>query len=156
MIIDKRFNNTIGYNMRRFLPYYKKHKTVLFFDLICAMLTTVCELVFPLIVAMVTDQAVKDVSAITISFIMRPALIYVALRFIDAGAYYYMQSMGHIMGAKIETDMRSDLFSHLQQLSFSFYNNTKIGQIMSRMTSDLFDVTRIRSPLSGRVFNCFF
>lgn len=139
--MQNKFQNSVAYNVRRFLPYYKKHTKVLVFDLICAMLTTLCELIFPLIVSMVTDQAVKNPSAITWAFILRPALFYLALRLVDAGAFYYMQSMGHIMGAKIETDMRSDLFSHLQQLSFSFYNNTKIGQIMSRMTSDLFDIT---------------
>ena len=67
--------------------------------------------------------------------------MYIALRLMDTGAFYYMQSMGHIMGAHIETDMRTDLFSHLQQLSFSYYSNAKVGQLMSRMTSDLFEVT---------------
>lgn len=133
--------NSAGYNLRRFLPYYRKHRLVLTLDLVCALLTTVCELVFPQIVSAITDQAVSDPSKITFAFVLRPALFYVFLRLLDAGAFFYMQSMGHIMGAKIETDMRSDLFGHLQQLSFSFYNNTKIGQIMSRMTSDLFDVT---------------
>ena len=96
---------------------------------------------FPLIVSAITDQAIVAPASITLSFVLKPALLYVALRLIDAGAFYYMQSMGHIMGARIETDMRTDLFSHLQQLSFSYYNNAKIGQLMSRMTSDLFDVT---------------
>ena len=72
---------------------------------------------------------------------LRLGALYILLRVVDAGANYYMQSEGHIMGAKIETDMRHDLFHHLQQLSFSFYNNTKVGQIMSRITSDLFDIT---------------
>lgn len=119
-MMQNKFQNSVAYNVRRFLPYYKKHTKVLVFDLICAMLTTLCELIFPLIVSMVTDQAVRNPSAITWAFILRPALFYLALRLVDAGAFYYMQSMGHIMGAKIETDMRSDLFSHLQQLSFSF------------------------------------
>lgn len=129
------------YNIRRFLPYYKPHLRVLTFDLICAVLTTACELIFPLIVSAITDQAIASPASITVPFVLRPALLYVALRLVDAGAYYYMQSRGHIMGARIETDMRTDLFSHLQQLSFSYYNNAKIGQLMSRMTSDLFDVT---------------
>ena len=154
--MQRKFNHSIGYNVRRFLPYYKKHKKVLIFDMICATLTTVCELVFPQIVAMVTDQAVRDPKLITVAFILRPALFYVGLRLIDAGAFYYMQSMGHIMGAKIETDMRSDLFSHLQQLSFSFYNNTKIGQIMSRMTSDLFDITEFSHHCPEEFLIAFF
>ena len=145
-----------GYNVRRFLPYYKRHTKVLIFDLICAMLTTVCELVFPLIVSTITDQAVSDPAGITWGFVLRPALFYVFLRLVDAGAYFYMQSMGHIMGAHIETDMRSDLFNHLQQLSFSFYNNTKIGQIMSRMTSDLFDITEFSHHCPEEFLIAFF
>ena len=148
--------HSAGYNVRRFLPYYKNHKKVLAFDLICAMLTTVCELVFPLIVSTITDQAVSDPAGITPGFVLRPALFYVLLRLVDAGAFFYMQSMGHIMGAHIETDMRSNLFSHLQQLSFSFYNNTKIGQIMSRMTSDLFDITEFSHHCPEEFLIAFF
>lgn len=148
--------HSTGYNVRRFLPYYKKHTKVLIFDLICAMLTTICELVFPLIVSTITDQAVSDPTRITLGFVLRPALFYVFLRLVDAGAYFYMQSMGHIMGAHIETDMRSDLFNHLQQLSFSFYNNTKIGQIMSRMTSDLFDITEFSHHCPEEFLIAFF
>ena len=151
-----KMKHSAGYNVRRFLPYYKNHKKVLAFDLICAMLTTVCELVFPLIVSTITDQAVSDPSGITIGFVLRPALFYVLLRLVDAGAFFYMQSMGHIMGAHIETDMRSNLFSHLQQLSFSFYNNTKIGQIMSRMTSDLFDITEFSHHCPEEFLIAFF
>ncbi len=128
-------------NLRRFLPYYKKYLPLLALDLACALLTTLAELVFPLIVQQITDQAVADATRITADFLLRLGLFYVGLRLVDAAAYYYMQSMGHVMGAKIETDMRTDLFGHLQQLSFSYYNNTKVGQLMSRMTSDLFDVT---------------
>ncbi|NLD52436.1 MAG: ABC transporter ATP-binding protein [Clostridiales bacterium] len=131
--------STVGM-LRRFLPYYKKYWRILVLDLCCAVLTTLCELVFPLIVSRITDQAVTDATQLTLSFVGRLGLLYVLLRLVDAGDFYYMQSMGHIMGAHIETDMRTDLFAHLQQLSFSYYNNTKIGQLMSRMTSDLFDV----------------
>ena len=63
------------------------------------------------------------------------------LKVIDAAAYYYMSSVGHIMGTKMETDMRRDFFAHLQKLSFTYYDNTKVGTIMSRITSDMFDIT---------------
>ncbi|MHC1786645.1 MAG: ABC transporter ATP-binding protein [Christensenellales bacterium] len=128
-------------NLRRFLPYYGKYLHILALDLLCALLTTGAELVFPLIVQTITDQAISNVAGITTGFLLRLGIIYIALRIVDAIAYYFMQSVGHVMGAHIETDMRTDLFAHLQQLSFSFYNNTKVGQLMSRMTSDLFDVT---------------
>ena len=127
--------------LKRFIPYFYKYKWLLASDLLAASLTTVCELVLPLIVRRITNGALGTAGALTTGLVLRLGALYILLRIIDAGANYYMQSEGHNMGAKIETDMRHDLFHHLQQLSFSFYNNTKVGQIMSRITSDLFDIT---------------
>ncbi len=127
--------------LKRFIPYFYKYKWLLAADLLAASLTTVCELVLPLIVRRITNGALGTAEALTTGLVLRLGALYILLRVVDAAANYYMQSEGHIMGAKIETDMRHDLFHHLQQLSFSFYNNTKVGQIMSRITSDLFDIT---------------
>jgi len=130
-----------GKLIRRFLPYFKKYKGTVAIDLLCAGLTTVCELVLPLIVSAITDRATTDVASITVSYVMKLGGLYLLLRVVDAAANYYMQSIGHIMGSRLETDMRSDLFHHLQQLSFGYYGHTKVGQIMARITSDLFEVT---------------
>ena len=127
--------------LRRFLPYYRKYRSEMLLDLCCAMLTTLCEVVFPLIIRAITNQAVTDYTAITTGWVLKLGGMYILLRIIDAAANYFMQYWGHVTGSKLETDMRTDLFDHLQQLSFSYYNNTKIGQIMARITSDLFDVT---------------
>ena len=127
--------------IRRFIPYYKPYLGILSLDLLFAMLTTVCALVFPLIVRQITDLAVSDAAGITLAVVAKLGGLYIALLRLEAGSRYYMQSQGHIMGAKIERDMRSNLFAHLAQLSFSYYSDTKIGQIMARITSDLFDVT---------------
>ncbi len=127
--------------LRRVMPYFIKYKTTLFKDLSCATLTTVCELVLPLIVRHITSQAEDNIAALSVSTILLVGAAYLVLRIIDTAASYYMQSVGHIMGTQIETDMRRDLFAHLQRLPYSYYDNTKIGQIMSRITSDLFDVT---------------
>ena len=127
--------------IRRFLPYYKKYKWILILDLLCASLTTVCELILPMIVRSITGAATEDPLSLTVSFVLRLGVLYLILRIIDTAANYYMASVGHIMGCKIETDMRSDFFSHLQKLSFSYYDNAKVGTLMSRITSDLFDVT---------------
>ncbi|MBR0319754.1 MAG: ABC transporter ATP-binding protein, partial [Clostridia bacterium] len=134
-------NHRLSKLMKRFLPYYSKYKKDLFFDLSCALLTTLCEVVFPLIVRAITNQAVEDYTAITTGWVLKLGALYLLLRGIDAWANRYMQFQGHVMGTKLETDMRTDLFGHLQQLSFSYFNNTKVGQLMSRITSDLFDVT---------------
>ena len=110
-------------------------------DLLCAGLTTVCELVLPMIVREITGRATEDLASLTVDLIIKCGLLYLVLRLIDTAANYYMTTVGHIMGTRIETDMRRDLFSHLQKLSFSYYDNTKIGTLMSRITNDLFDVT---------------
>lgn len=127
--------------LRSFLPYYRRHMPVMISDLLCAGLTTVCELVLPMIVREITGRATENIAELTLDLILKCALLYVILRVIDTAANYYMTTVGHIMGTKIETDMRRDLFSHLQKLSFSYYDNTKVGTLMSRITTDLFDVT---------------
>lgn len=124
-----------------FLPYYIKYKWIMFFDLFCAALTTLCELALPVIVREITDAATSSSVAFTGSLIAKCGFLYIFLRIVDTIASYYMASVGHIMGTRIENDMRSDLFSHLQKLSFSYYDNTKTGTLMSRLTNDLFDVT---------------
>lgn len=141
--------------IKRFLPYYKKYVGTLIFDLFCAALTTVCELVLPMIVREITDRATTDIAALTVSFVLRVGAFYLLLRVIDTAANYYMASVGHIMGTKIETDMRRDMFSHLQRLSFSYYDNAKVGSIMSRITSDLFDVTEFAHHCPEEFFIAF-
>ena len=127
--------------IKRFLPYYKKYIKTLILDLLCASLTTVCELVLPLIVRQITGYATDNIAALTVGLILKWTAIYIVLRIIDTSANYYMASVGHIMGAKIESDMRRDFFEHLQKLSFSYYDRAKIGTLMSRITNDLFDIT---------------
>lgn len=127
--------------IRRFLPYYRRHVKVLCLDLFCAALTTICEIVLPLIIRYIADQAMEDLALLTASAIGKLGLLYLVLRLIDAAAYYYMAYTGHVMGVDMETDMRRDAYAHLQKLSDSYYNNTKVGQIMGRITNDLFDVT---------------
>ena len=125
----------------RFLPYFRPYKKVLLLDLFCAFLTTGCDLILPMILKYIANKGTEDLSSITVQLIASVAGIYLVLRIIDAIANYYMTRIGHVMGAKIETDMRRDAFDHIQKLSDSYFNNTKVGQIMSRITNDLFDVT---------------
>ena len=127
--------------VRRFLPYFRHYKGIVAFDLICAAFTTICELVLPMIVRAITERATVDIASLTVQFALSMGGLYLLLRVIDAAANYYLQSIGHIMGSRLETDMRHDLFHHLQQLSFSYYSDAKVGQIMARITSDLFEVT---------------
>ncbi len=122
-------------------PYFKKYKNILILDLICAALTTASEMILPLILRNITNLGMTDRASLTIQLILRMAILFIAIKIVELVAVYYMASIGHIMGAKIETDMRNDIYVHLQTLSDNFYNETKVGQIMSRMTNDLFDIT---------------
>ena len=125
----------------RFLPYIKKYQVLLYLDLFFASLTTLCDIALPMIMRRLTNSALGNAEVLTISVLLKMAFLYIFLRLVDAGAFFYMQSQGHIMGVYIETDMRRDAFEHLQRLSATYYSNHKIGQIMGRITNDLFDVT---------------
>ncbi len=138
--------------IKRFLPYYKPYVGILVLDMLCAVLTTVCELYLPIIVRDITDKGMKDLTLLTSQMIVTVGVTYLILRIIDTAASFYMNSFGHIMGTKIETDMRRDLFGHLQKLPFSYYDETKIGQLMSRITSDLFDVTEFAHHCPEEIF----
>ena len=125
----------------RFLPYIKKYRGLLYLDLFFASLTTLCDIVLPMIMRRLTNSALGNTQPLTVAILLKLVVLYVLLRLVDAGANFFMQSQGHIMGVYIETDMRRDAFEHLQRLSATYYSNHKIGQIMGRITNDLFDVT---------------
>ncbi len=130
-----------GELLLRFFPYYKKYWRIVVIDLLCAGLTTICELVLPMIIRYLTNAGMKDLTLLTVSVIIRLGALYLCLRIVDTVANFYMAYTGHVMGTRIETDMRRDAYAHLQRLSDTYYNNTKVGQIMGRITNDLFDVT---------------
>ncbi|MDR1550639.1 MAG: ABC transporter ATP-binding protein/permease [Hungatella sp.] len=144
-----------GTLLKRFVPYYKKYTKVMVMDLFCASLTTICEMVLPLILRYITNQGLRDMTSLTVRMIIGIGALYFGLRIIDGMASFYMAYTGHVMGAAIETDMRQDAFAHLQKLSDNYFNNTKVGQIMSRITSDLFDVTEFAHHCPEEFFIAF-
>lgn len=141
--------------LKRFLPYYRPYWRIMFFDLFCAALTIICEMVLPLILRYITNQGMEDLASLTVRLVVNLGIFYFILRVIDGLASFYMAYTGHVMGAAIETDMRKDAFAHLQKLSDSYYSNTKVGQIMSRITSDLFDVTEFSHHCPEEFFIAF-
>ena len=143
-----------SYLIKRFIPYFKDYKGILILDLICASLTTVCELVFPVLVRNITNIGIENPAALTLSLILKTGLFYLILRIIDSFANFYMAYNGHVMGANIETDMRRDMFEHYEKLSYSFFSNNKIGTLMSRITSDLFDITELAHHGPEELFIC--
>lgn len=129
------------YLLGRFRPYFKKYRMILILDLFCALLTTGSEMILPLILRYLANLGMQGMGLLTVAAIVKCSLLFAIIKAVDITAAYYMANVGHIMGAKIETDMRSDLYHHLQTLSDEFYNENKVGQIMSRLTNDLFDIT---------------
>ncbi len=140
--------------IRSFSKYYRPYLWVLTFDLLCACLSTICELVLPMIVREITNTAASGNSGLLLETVLRLGLWYLFLRVVDTFANYYMANTGHVMGAKIETDMRRDLFSHLLKLDFHYFDNTKVGQIMSRISNDLFDITEFAHHCPEELFIC--
>ena len=135
-----------------FIPYFRPRLPVLLLDLFCASLTTICDLVLPLIVRHITSLGTNHLEALTVSLVLRLGGLYILLRVIDTAANYFMQSVGHVMGTHIETDMRRDLFDHMQALPHAYYSRTKIGQLMSRITTDLFDITEFAHHFPEELF----
>ena len=134
---EKKYTNK--YLLKRFIPYYKPYKKILTIDLLSAALTTISQLVLPLLLSYLTDWA--QLGLLDMPRLGKVALIYLATKFIEVVSRFIMQSYGHIMGALIEKDMRGDVFSHLLTMDTEFFNEAKIGQLMARMTTDLNEIT---------------
>ncbi len=149
---EQKFNFSM---FRKFSKYYKPYKGIIALDLFCAALTTACELIFPLIVRYITNEALVDIGHFLISSVLKIGAVYLFVRLVDTAANYYMAYIAHVMGTRLETDMRRDIFSHLQKLSFSFYDEAKVGQLMSRVTSDLFDITEFSHHCPEEIFIAF-
>ncbi len=130
-------------NLKRLFSYYRPYKLLFFSDLFFAMLGAAITLVMPLIVRYVTNEVVyfEGQQALRTIFILGGVMI--ALVLIEMGCNYFMTYYGHMMGARMEANMRKDIFEHYQKLSFTFFDNRKVGELLSRITSDLFDITEL-------------
>lgn len=132
------------------LPYFKKYWKILVIDLIAASLTTVAGFILPLMLSEFTNLGMAG--TLTLQIVITLSLTYGVLKIVEIIARYFMTNIGHRMGAMIETDMRSDLYDHLMVLPTSYYNDTKVGQIMTRVTSDLADITEFAHHAPEEVF----
>ena len=112
-------------------------------DMFFAALSAAVALTIPLIVRHVTSTLVYQNPDVILQQILRIAVLLAVLLVIDCYSRFFIGNYGHVMGAKMEYDMRAEIFAHMQKLSFSFYDDAKVGQLMSRITSDLFDITEL-------------
>lgn len=129
--------------LKKFISYYKPYKKMFYMDMLCAFTLSLIDLMFPIIVSfMLNNVYIKERSEILkyVTLIGTGLFLMYIVRYF---CQYYITSWGHIMGARMEADMRSDIFSHLQRLSFSYYDNTNTGKLMSRIVTDLFDISEL-------------
>ena len=130
-------------NLKKMMGYYKPYLKIFWADMFFATLSAAVALTIPLVVRYVTstliylpaDEIIRQITYIGIGLVVLLA--------IDCYSRFFIGNYGHVMGAKMEYDMRAELFGHMQKLSFSFYDDAKVGQLMSRITSDLFDITEL-------------
>lgn len=129
---------------KKFLSFYKPYLGVFTLDMICAFLAAGVSLINPLIVRYITNELLPNHGSDDITAMLLKLLgAMLSLVLLQLVCNYYITYQGHMMGAKMEYDMRAEIFGHYQKLSFSFYDNEKTGQLMSRITNDLFDITEL-------------
>lgn len=129
--------------LKKLFSYYKPYRLLFYSDMFFAILGAVITLVIPLIVRYITNEVVyfDEHKAMQTILILGAAMLGLVL--VEFGCNYFIAYYGHIMGAYMEADMRSDIFGHYQKLTFAFYDNQKVGALLSRITSDLFDITEL-------------
>lgn len=130
-------------NLRKLISYYKPHQAMFWADMLFATCSAAVALTIPLVVRYVTSTLIYKEAVDIRSELVYIGLFLIGLLVVDFGSRYFIGNYGHVMGAKIEYQMRAEIFDHMQKLSFSFYNNSKVGQLMSRITTDLFDITEL-------------
>ena len=131
------------HKLRRLAGYYKPYKALFFSDMFFAMLGAVITLAIPLLVRYITGTVVNFPLNEATRVIFQLGAAMIAMVLVEGFCNYYIAYYGHMMGAKIEYDMRNEIFGHYQKLSFAFFDNQKVGHLLSRITSDLFDITEL-------------
>ncbi|MEG6584829.1 ABC transporter ATP-binding protein [Dendrosporobacter sp. 1207_IL3150] len=138
----------------KFVQYYKPYRWLFITDLVCATVVSLVDITFPQILYYLThevfNRSVEEIRQV-LGFV---AIGMVALYLIRYACQYYITTWGHIMGARMESDMRQDLFDHYQKLSFSYYDRNNTGEMMSKLVSDLFDISELAHHGPENVFIC--
>jgi len=130
-------------DLRKFIRYYKPYRTVFYLDLLCAMVISLIDLAFPQALRYLTQTLFQGSAERIMRTLPFLAAVFFAAYIVQALCRYYVGCQGHVMGAKMERDMRQELFEHYEQLSFSYYDRNNTGQMMSKLVSDLFDISEM-------------
>ena len=129
------------HTLKKFIQYYAPYKGVFFLDLICAAVISLADLAFPQILRTLTKTLFTESSDAILRALIPITLVLLIMYMIQTGCKYYVSYQGHMMGAHMERDMRQRLFDHYERLSFSYYDQNNSGQMMSKLVSDLFDIS---------------
>ena len=130
-------------NLKKMASYYKPYMGTFLLDMFFALLASLISLVIPLVVRYITTNvADMDINTAERQIVII-GIILIVLALLQFASNYFITNIGHVMGAKMEYNMRAEIFAHYQKLSFSFYDDQKVGQLMSRITSDLFEITEL-------------
>ena len=131
------------HTFKKFIHYYGPYKTVFFLDLFCAAMISLIDLAYPQVLRLMTQTVFTKESAVILRALLPLGLLLFAAYVIQALCKYYVTCQGHMMGAKMERDMRRQLFDQYERLSFSYYDKHNSGQMMSKLVSDLFDISEL-------------
>ncbi len=133
----------MNHKIKKLVAYYKPYLGLFWADMFFAILGAAITLVIPLIVRYITGTVILQEPGEAMEQILKLGVFMLVLVLVECFCNYFISNYGHVMGAKIEYDMRAEIFGHYQKLSFSFFDNQKVGQLMSRITSDLFDISEL-------------
>lgn len=133
-------NKTNRHLLRRFAAYYKPHRVLFYTDLACAFVVALCDLFYPMIAKSIINDYVPNQN---LRMLLIWSAVLLGIYILKAGLNYFIQYWGHIVGVRIQGDMRRDMFRHMQKLPFSYFDETKTGTIMSRMINDLMDISEL-------------
>ena len=133
----------MNHTIKKLVAYYKPYRGLFLADMFFAILGAAITLVIPLIVRYITGEVIFEEPSLAMQQIVKLGLFMLVLVLVECFCNYFITNFGHVMGARIEYDMRAEIFGHYQKLSFYFYDNQKVGQLMSRITSDLFDISEL-------------
>ena len=126
--------------IKKFIKYYKPHMKLFIFDMFCAFLVSLCNLIYPVIAKKIINEYVPNKN---LQLIIMTCVIMLAIYLVKMVLNYIIQYWGHIVGVRMQADMRHELFEHLEQLPFKYFDENKTGTIMSRIINDLQDVTEL-------------
>ncbi|WP_417338955.1 ABC transporter ATP-binding protein [Gordonibacter pamelaeae] len=140
--------------LARFVAYYRPYKFLFFFDLVCASVLAAVDLAFPQFLGFFTREFFLEPPEAILSALGWIALGFAALYALRTACQYFITAWGHIMGARMEADMRMDLFRQYQRLSFSYYDRNNTGEMMSKLLTDLFDISELAHHGPENLFIC--